>query len=138
MVASREDGIGDPFSLHVSPALLESGVTPTAYMIAVTARMDPLLFLIDSDYAPVRDANGVPIGCDDAGNSRLCWGESYNLSNSYVSRSQNRRLAGGPLDAMLSIPLGSEWGYYLNYTMAGNNSWGDYVAVFHLGTAQKP
>lgn len=138
MTSSSADGAGDPFSLYVSPALLESGITPTAYMISVTARFDPLLYLIDSDYNPVHDTNNVAIRCDDAGNGSLCWGESFNLSRSYVSRSQNRQLPGGPLDAMLRIPLVGEWGYYLNYTMTGYNSWGDYVAVFHLGTAQKP
>jgi hypothetical protein len=138
MTSSSADGAGDPFSLYVSPALLESGVTPTAYMISVTARFDPVVYLIDSNYDPIRDANNVIIGCDDAGNSGLCWGESFNLSRSYVFRSQNRQLPGGPLDAMLRIPLDGEWGNYLNYTMTGNNSWGDYVAIFHLGTAQKP
>jgi hypothetical protein len=136
MVATDGDGAGDPFSLLLSPALLASGVVPTAYNIAVTNVFDPVITLIDENYEIIDDTAGVPILCDDAGNSDLCWGESTNLASSYVSRSQERQLPGGDLDAMLAV-LPPEPGGYYNFAMTGNNSFGDYVAVFHLGTAQE-
>lgn len=136
MFAGSADGLGDPFSLNLSPALYESGVTPTAYMIAVTGSFDPLLFLVDGEYNTMEDGDGVPVVCDDAGNDNLCWGEHANMSRSYISRSNDRQLPGGSLDAMLSIEVPENWvGSFFNYMMAGNESTGDYIAVFHLGIA---
>jgi hypothetical protein len=136
MFAGEADGLGDPFSLDLSPALYESDVAPTAYMIAVTDSFDPLLFLVDGKSEVMIDENGDPIGCDDAGNENLCWGESSNMAGSYISRSGNRQLPGGNLDAMLTIEIPEDWvGSFYDYVMAGNNSFGDYVAVFHLGIA---
>jgi hypothetical protein len=137
MVSTDADGAGDPFSLYLSPALLESGVIPTAYNISVTTAFDPMITLIDEDYNIMEDDAGDLVFCDDAGNSDLCWGESENLERSYVSRSQEREVPGGSLDAMLALPLGGAWGGYYNFTMTGNESFGDYVAVFHLGTAEE-
>jgi hypothetical protein len=137
MVSTEADGAGDPFSLYLSPALLESGVIPTAYNISVTTAFDPMITLIDEDYNIMEDDAGDLVFCDDAGNSGLCWGESENLERSYVSRSQEREVPGGALDAMLSLPLGGAWGGYYNFAMTGNESFGDYVAVFHLGTAEE-
>jgi hypothetical protein len=137
MVATDADGAGDPFSLYLSPALLESGVIPTAYNISVTTDFDPVITLIDADYNIMEDDAGDLVFCDDAGNSDLCWGESENLERSFVSRSQERQVPGGSLDAMLALPLGGAWGGYYNFAMTGNESFGDYVAVFHLGTAEE-
>ncbi|MDQ7035605.1 MAG: hypothetical protein Q9P01_12450 [Anaerolineae bacterium] len=97
MVATSNDGAGDPFSLYVSPALLESGVTPTAYNIAVTNVFDAVITLVDGDYNLMQDEAGSAIYCDDAGNTSLCWGESAPLGRSYVSRSQNRQLPAAAL-----------------------------------------
>lgn len=134
MYAGESDGLGDPFSLPLSPALYESGVTPTAYMVAITNSFDPLMFMVDADYNILNDSDGDVLGCDDAGNSDLCWGESAKLSGAYVSRSSNRQLPGGNLDAMMSVPFSQdEVGFYFNYMMSGNESYGDYLVVFHLG-----
>jgi hypothetical protein len=138
MFAGEADGIGDPFSLYLSPALYESGVIPTAYMIAVTNSFDPLILLIDGEYNVMDDTDGNPMGCDDAGNPDLCWGDSRSMARSYISRSNNRLLGGGNFDAMLSISIAEDWvGFYYNYAMAGNQTYGDYVAAFHLGIAGK-
>lgn len=139
MIATSADGAGDPFSLYASPALLMSGVDPTAYMVSVVGAFDPILSVIDGDYNVVGDANGNPIVCDDAGSQGLCWTTGTRLIGSYVSRSQNRQLAGGRFDALLTYPLNGNWGGYINYLMAGTrNTQGDYVAAFHLGTAEQP
>lgn len=138
MIASSADGIGDPFSLYVSPALLMSGVDPTAYMIAVTQRFDPTILLIDGNYNTIEGDDKQPIGCDDAGTGS-CWGESRSLNGAYVSRSNNRQLPGGTLDSMMTIPLDGTWGGYYNFAMTSfGGTYGDYIAAFHLGTAQQP
>ncbi len=134
MFASSADGIGDPMTLAISPALYESGVDPTAYMISVVSSFDPLMLMVDSNYDQVSDNSGNLIGCDDAG-SGSCWGDSDSLSNSYVSRSGNRQLGGGSLDSMINFPLEEEFvGGFLNlvYTSFGQTQ-GDYVVAYHLG-----
>lgn len=134
MLATSADGAGDPFSMYISPAMIMSDVSPSVYMISVVSAFDPYLYLIDGDYNPIYDSNGNIYGCDDAGSA--CWGQSRNLTGFYVSRSQNRQLAGGRLDAMLTIPIDVDsWGGYHNYMMTGNNTYGDYVAAFHIGVA---
>jgi hypothetical protein len=133
--AGEEDGAGDPFSLYVSPALVESEVVPTAYMISVTEDMDSLIYFIDEEYNALEDEDGNIIGCDDAG-SDTCWGDSEDLLGSSISRSEEESLGAWELDAMLSVEIDEEWvGSYLNYAMAAHESEGDYVAVFHLGWA---
>lgn len=137
MFASELDGAGDPFSLFVSPALIDSDVLPTGYMISVVAGFDPLMALVDADLNVLEDEDGNPVACDDAGNDSLCWGDHFDLSSYYVSRSSNRVLGGNFLDSMMTIPVTEDFiGGFLNFIMRGNNTEGDYVAVFHLGTAE--
>lgn len=135
MTASAADNAGDPFSVEITPGMIASGVAPSAYMIAVTNVFDPLMRLIDGSFNQLIDAQGTPILCDDAGNPNLCYGPGFALNNSYVSRTQNRRLPGGTLDAMLTVPLqpGMEGGF-INFLMTRTqNTFGDYVVVFHFG-----
>jgi hypothetical protein len=79
--------------------------------------------------------------CDDAG-TQTCWGNSSPLAKSYVSRENGKILAGGDYDSMMSLSwddLGVEPGSeaYVNWRMtsSGLKTFGDYVAVFHIGTA---
>lgn len=135
MYASSADGAGDPMSLALSPALIESGISPTAYMISVVSRFDPLLYLADGNLAPLTDNDGVAISCDDAGS--ICWGDSFSLNSSYVSRSGNRQLGGGQYDSMITLPVSPELaGFAFNYVMTSyGTTEGDYVVAFHLGVA---
>jgi hypothetical protein len=135
MTLSSTDNEGDPFSVEITPGMVASGVSPTVYMISVVGAFDPLVALIDSNYEYIADEFGNPFACDDAGNSSLCYGTSFSLNGSYVSRTQNRQLPGGSLDAMLTVPLelGMEGGF-LNFLMrSAQNTFGDYVVVFHMG-----
>jgi len=138
MALTSADGAGDPFSVQVTPGMVDSGVPLTAYMIAVTGRFDPLMALIDGDYNFVEDPEYGFVACDDAGNTSLCYGESYSLVGSYVSRSSNRELPGGQLDAMLNLPLEPQYeGGYYNFLMRSPNmqTFGDYIVAFHMGIA---
>jgi hypothetical protein len=145
MAVTSADGSGpdsgDPFSLHITPNITASGVPIGAYMISVTSGLDPIMKVMGDDSQPFQFDDGSYFACDDAGNLSLCWGETASLIGSYISRTRNRRLPGGELDAMMIVPT-SELGLglndegYLNWNMAssGNESSGDYVVVFHLGT----
>lgn len=138
MALTSADGAGDPFSVQVTPGMVDSGIPLTTYMIAVTNRFDPLIAQIDGDYNFIEDPEFGFVACDDAGNASLCYGESSSLVGSYVSRSSNRQLPGGELDAMLYLPLeqGFEGGYF-NFLMRSPNmeTFGDYIVAFHMGIA---
>lgn len=135
MVLSSADGIGDVFSVQLTPGLIKSGVAPSAYMFAVTSGLDPQISSVNQNYEYVRDANKAYITCDNAGYTS-CWGSSTDLGGGYYVSRSSGYVAGGSYDAMLTIPTsaGSEW-YFYNYAMqsSGLNSFGDYVVAFHLG-----
>jgi len=135
MASTAADGSGDPFALQITPGMIASGVQPTVYMISVVNGFDPLMALVNDD-GIVTDANGDAVACDDAGNPNSCWGESTLLSDYYVSRSGDRRLAGGGLDSMLTLPIeaGLEGLYYRYLMSRTQNTTGDYIAVFHAAT----
>jgi hypothetical protein len=135
-------GSGDPFSLHITPNVTASGVPITTYMISVTSGLDPFLKVVNGDGETFAFDDGTFFACDDSGDANLCWGESHNLSGSYISRTAGRQLPGGSLDAMMIVPIeelgmGPDDDAYLNWKMSssGNRSQGDYVVVYHLGTA---
>jgi hypothetical protein len=135
------DRAGDPFSVHVTPNMMASGVPVSAYMISVTNATDPYMRLIDPEYnTGVLD--NAPVICDDAGDAALCWGESTALTNSFVSRVGGRQLGGFQYDAMLTIPYESlglepDEDGYLNLLMTTyqQQTFGDYLVAFHLGTS---
>ena len=91
---------------------------------------------IDSNRNPLLDNAGSLVVCDDAGDPGLCWGQSYNLSGSYVSRTQGRQLGGFGRDSMLALPLarGME-NRFINLLMTSyeQSSFGDYLLAFHMG-----
>lgn len=134
MVVTDADGAGDPLSLLITPGMIQSGVTPTAYMFSMNGEMDSYIGLIDQNYNWLLDAENRYIACDDAGAS--CWGQSAALNESYVAWTNESWIAGGQFDSMLSLPVepGFEGGFY-NFVMRSSNmaTFGDYVAAFHIG-----
>ena len=136
MTYSSADGAGDTFSTQITQGMALSGVPVSAYVISVTNAYDPFLRLIDADYNPIIDDQGYYVACDDSGDPSLCWGDSYNLAMGYVTRSRGRQLPGGAYDAMLSLPIDeSVVGGYFNYLVsASQNTYGDYLMVFHMAT----
>ncbi len=140
MALTQADNIGDPFTIQITPGMVASGVPLTVYQISVTNVFDPLIATVDSEYNFVQLDDGSYIACDDAGNPNACFGQSSDLSSSYITRSGNRQLPGGPLDAMLTFPLSPEFaGQYINFLMRSSSmeTFGDYVVVFHAGIADK-
>lgn len=135
MVASGNDGVGDVFALPITPSIAASGVPPTAYMLSVVNAFDPLITMIDNNGEPVID-NGFRIECDNAGSR--CYGQSQSLAQSFVSRSNERIRETRDLDAMLTLPIADRVGEVFNYSMSGNDSFGDYIAAFHFGITSKP
>ncbi|MBZ0288645.1 MAG: hypothetical protein K8I30_13590 [Anaerolineae bacterium] len=137
------DGAGDPFTTHITPNMQASGVPVSAYMISVTDGLDSFLYLVDQDNHSIELSDGSYYSCDDAGTD-TCFGQSANMATSYVSRENGRVLGGGDYDAMLALTwddLGVNPGdeAYVNWrlTSSGLRTFGDYVVVFHLGTANE-
>ncbi|RMG87907.1 MAG: hypothetical protein D6712_04805 [Chloroflexi bacterium] len=140
MALTQADNIGDPFTIQITPGMAQSGVPLTVYQISVTNAFDPLIATVDSEYNFIQLDDGSYVACDDAGNANACFGQSSNLSSSYITRTQNRQLPGGPLDAMLSFPLSPEFaGQHINFLMRSSSmeTFGDYVVVFHAGIASQ-
>jgi microcompartment protein CcmK/EutM len=144
MAATSADGSGDPFSVRLTPGMVNSGVPLTVYMISVTGDLDPLIARIDADYNYIYDGD-QQVYCDDSGDASLCWGDSTVLNNSYVTRRGNEKLGGFEKDAMISLPLDgltldpNPDFRFINYLMTSyeQSSFGDYVLAFHIGTGGK-
>ena len=136
MTYSSADGAGDTFSTQITQGMALSGVPISTYVISVTNAYDPYLSVIDADYNIMTDDQGYYVVCDDAGEPSLCWGDSAFLDSSYVTRSQGRQLPGGVLDSMLSLFVTEDQvGGYFNYLVnASQNTYGDYLMVFHMAT----
>ena len=140
MLLSQADGAGDPLAINISPGMVLSGIDPTVYMFSIVQSFDPLIAMVDGDYNFLADQNGNTIFCDDAGNESSCWGESFNLRDAAVSRTQSRTVSGANTDAMLTMPISVEaiGGTYIpimrSYEM---RTYGDYVAVFHVGIGDR-
>ena len=135
MAVTNADGAGDPFSVHITPGVIASGVPVTAYMISVTNALDPLMFLGDENLNVI-ELDGEQVYCDDGGDTSRCWGDSSSMNGTFVSRTQGRQLGGFGLDAMLSLPTQSGMeDLFFNLVMTSYNqsSFGDYLIAFHIG-----
>ncbi|MBC7810077.1 MAG: hypothetical protein H7175_02970 [Burkholderiales bacterium] len=141
MAVTEADGGGDPFSLRLTPGLVGSGVPLTVYMISIPDTLDSLFFLTDENLNAINDQQGNVMGCDDAGNTNLCYGQSTNLTGSSVMTRQGN-LGGFQLDAMMTLPLQPYTTLnffeeqFFNYLMtSADGSTGNYVVAFHAATS---
>ncbi len=131
---SRSDGAGDLVSVNISNSVAGSGIPLSAYMISVGDALDTLINNTDESGSPIYDDNGLPIGCDDAGDAGICWGAGSRslLDSSFVSVVDGER-NGGIYDSALVIPLtGGQRTVTFQMTTA-DQSIGDYLVVFHVG-----
>lgn len=136
MAITASDVVGDPFSVMITPGMIASGVPVTTYMIAKTNGLDPLIYATDVNLNILSDGAGGQIGCDDAGNNSLCFGQNASLASSYVT-TEAGRLPGYSYDAMLQLPVTNERAgdfFQLLMTTYNGNTLGQYVMVFHMGT----
>jgi hypothetical protein len=142
MGVTSGDGAGDPFSVRLTSEMVASDVPLTVYMISRTTDLDPLIYRGDENLEIISDDSGVDFYCDDAGNAELCYGESADLSNSFVSTLEGD-LPGYERDAMLSLPLNGvqlnedpDFNFY-NFIMTSyqQETQGEYVLAFHVSTA---
>lgn len=140
MAATRADGKGDPFSVRLTPGMVASGVPLTIYMISKTNEFDPFMYLADENSNIFTFQDGTGLYCDDAGGGD-CWGDSVDLSSSYVSMVSGRLLPGGGYDAMLQIPISdfevspAEF-FALTFIMTSyqQSTFGDYLIAIHAAT----
>lgn len=142
MAVTPGDGLGDIFSINITPGMVASGVPLSLYMLARgDGQVDTYINRIDGSGNTITDNAGNAITCDDAGNAGLCWGNSVNLSNSSVTINTGT-LPGWQYDSMLSFDLSNfnlstdREQNYLNFAMASSpsvNTQGQYLLVFHVG-----
>ncbi|MDX1996029.1 MAG: hypothetical protein SF029_26860 [bacterium] len=139
MAVTEADGLGDIFIVRLNEPTIESEVNVTAYAISITDSLDPLLFLVDGDGETIQDGDDQDVQCDDAGSDSLCWGESEELSDSFVPLADGTRLGGYSLDSMLSLPLEDlEANTFFNFVVNSynNSTFGDYVIAFHIAIGE--
>jgi hypothetical protein len=144
MGVTSGDGAGDIFSVNLTPGMVASGIPLTVYMLARDASLDTTIFQVDSSLNTFLDENDNVIGCDDAGNGDICWGESVDLSDSSVTLGTGA-LSGGPFDSMLSLGIDNvaldedPSLNYFNFAMTSspqNTTQGQYVLAFHIGMTE--
>ena len=135
------DNAGDPFSVQVTPGMINSGVPITLYMLTRgQASVDPMIVQVDGNMNTVRDQQGSDIYCDDAGDPNLCYGTGTSLNN-YSVTINSGTLPGWQYDAMLEVPLqglqlsSDPASNYYNFLMTSyqGQSQGQYLLVFHIG-----
>lgn len=137
MAVTSADGsgeaAGDPFKVVLTQNMAGSSAAATAYMIANTTAIDPYVTVVDED-------NNVLAECDDAGGSN-CYGETESLTGASITLGNNT-IPGGSLDSMMTIPWdavtiaeGEDISSFIEFrfTSLGQNTLGDYTAVFHIG-----
>jgi hypothetical protein len=144
MFAGEADNAGDGFQVTLTQDMVESGVPLTVYMISVVGSFDPYLYLATVDgneISEVQDNDGNSVACDDSGGIS-CWGESEDLSESFVYRPNGTLLAGGGLDSMLTLDLEGDYDPNETYTYSffatsyQQTTEGDYVMAFHMATGE--
>ncbi len=134
------EGAGDPYAVHLTQSMVTSGVPLSIYMISKVRELDPFMQLVHSDNTIVELDDGTRVECDDAG-TNSCWGDSQDLSDSYVSDAPGEGIPGGSVDAMMSIALDGMTldkdtnNNFFNFLMTSANqrTFGEYIVVFHIG-----
>ena len=136
----KGEGAGDPYGVHLTQNMVDSGVPINIYMISKVQELDPFVQLVHADNTVVELDDGSRVECDNAG-TKSCWGDSQDLSNSYVSDGVNQGIPGGSVDAMMSLVIAdatvdkdpnNNW-FNLLMTSANQRTFGEYIVVFHIG-----
>lgn len=138
MSATEADNGGDPVVVMLTQDMINSG-TLAGYMITRgQSNVDPVVSLVDSDYAPLTDDSGTTILCDDSG-TNSCWGTTSDLSD-YSVTINTGTLPGWQYDAYLNLDISGltmskdpdeNWLQFLLSSYPGTS--GQYLAVFHAG-----
>ena len=136
----KGEGAGDPYAVHLNQSMVDSGVPLNIFMISKVQELDPFMQLVHADNTVVTLDDGSRVECDNAG-TKSCWGDSQDLSDSYVSDGPNQGIPGGSVDSMMSISLdgmtldkdtNNNWFNFL-MTSANQRTFGEYIVVFDIG-----
>lgn len=133
----RGEGAGDPFGVRITQNMLNSGQPIIAYMLGITASLDPLIALVANDQW-VRDSQGNPIVCDDGGVASRCYNTGSSLNGALmVVNDGASRVVGDSFDSMLIVDPAlfdttSGDMLYFHFTSFNQQTTGDYVAAFRI------
>ncbi|NWF69564.1 MAG: hypothetical protein HXY40_10805 [Chloroflexi bacterium] len=142
LAVTSADGAGDPFILSLTPNLTTASNNTTLYMLGARGLDTQISWVTNfEDLEYFTDNDGNPIFCDDAGNSRSCWGDSESLDGSTVSTSQGD-VSGRDTDSMLSfdftafadLDFENDGPFSLSFIFGAFSaaSTGNYTVVFHF------
>src|SRR5690606_23442475 len=136
MAVTREDGAGDPFTLNVTSSMANSDVPLSVYMIGTERQLDPRFSLVDYPTLDVwLDKDDLPIYCDDAGNSDICWDTAGSLNGYQIGRANRGVATADAQDAMLRLPIQQLDPQPMTFLMSSYNreTTGLYMIAFHIG-----
>lgn len=142
MGVTAADNAGDPFSVRLTPNMVDSGIPLDVYMITRgQSNVDPIISMIDADLNVRADDLGNDIVCDDAGTD-LCWGSTVDLSD-YGVTINTGTLPGWQYDSYISLDLtdltlsDDPDQNFLSFLMSSyEGSQGQYLLVFHAGMGE--
>lgn len=132
MAVTPADGLGDPFSVHVTPGMIASGIPFMVAMIGTERQLDPYFFATDSDGVWPYVTYGPQLYCDDGGS--YCNGDSFNMSGVRVRTASGRVFEADELDAVLLVDPSNIPNPTTFYFSSVGNSTGKYLLVFHFTT----
>jgi hypothetical protein len=107
MAVTDFDGFGDPILVDITQSLLDADepVLQT-FIVGTEDSLDPSIFLLggsDGDIAFLQDRDENYFYCDDAGDSRSCFGNSETLDRARIETQDAYRA--DEFDAMIEIEL---------------------------------
>jgi hypothetical protein len=120
--------------IETTKGMVDASSYITAYMIAETSDLDPLLSWQNDAGEINTDIQGASVVCDNAGIPESCYGETVSLRGSTVLLADGRVLPLDSVDAQLNLPIYPDMGgQVLNIVMekAGEGGAG-FVLLVHL------
>jgi S1-C subfamily serine protease len=144
MGVTNSDNAGDPFFLHLTQSVIDSGNPVFIYQIGVENSLDPYMravtFNADTEtFNTLSDGNDDALECDNAGSSRGCWGVGgetllsgfaiFNGRNNFVADERDTMMAISPAAFTES---GFAPALFLLNRAPGSRAEGQYISLWHI------
>ncbi|MCS6835186.1 MAG: serine protease [Anaerolineae bacterium] len=134
MAVTPADGLGDPFSVYVTPGMIATGDPFMVAMIGTERQLDPYFFAADSNGDQVIAANGQPLVCDDGG-TQYCNSASFNMDGVQLRTAAGFVFNADEYDAVLLVDpstIPNPTTFY--FSSSSQRSTGNYLLMFLFGT----